>query len=123
DYYTSEVDAETETNAIPVADLDNYTSSGERIWVVVSEEDLDPNAPDCKGITYFDLVVDPLPVLLQDSTTLTECEEEVGSGSFDFDLTDALSDLVADPSAYQVDYYTDVDLTDSITSDITAYEA
>ncbi|WP_299255395.1 hypothetical protein, partial [uncultured Lacinutrix sp.] len=60
-YYTSEANAETATNAIATPNAYvNTTADAQTIWILVED-----NATGCYKTVALDLIVNPLPVLVQ----------------------------------------------------------
>lgn len=84
DYFTSQADADSNMNVI--ANPDFYASTGETIYVRVSNIQ-DPN---CFNTGIFDLIVNAPPTI-GNAQDITECDESPidGSTPFDFSINDA----------------------------------
>lgn len=99
-YYLSSDDARTSANPIDPDEVDAYTSTGTTIYVRVEDA-----TNGCYDITSFNLVVNPLPILLTNEVELSECVGDT------FDLTEAEDQLLADGTGFVFAYYED--LTDA----------
>ena len=101
DYFTSQADADSNMNVI--ANPDFYASTGETIYVRVSNIQ-DPN---CFNTGIFDLIVNAPPTI-GNAQDITECDESPidGSTPFDFSINDAAILDGQSSAGFTVSYHT-----------------
>ncbi len=99
-FYLSQSDADEPTNAISSPGYFTNTISGNQIiWIRV-----DDTVNGCYKITTLELIVYPLPVLVQ-PTPLELCDDDVPDGLTEFDLTIKNNEITGGNGALVVDYY------------------
>ena len=100
-YYTSEANAETATNAIATPNAYvNTTADAQTIWVLVED-----NATGCYKTVALDLIVNPLPVLVQ-PTPLSLCDvNNPGDEVEAFNLEDANAEILAGQTGITLSYF------------------
>ncbi|MGQ3234468.1 MAG: PKD domain-containing protein, partial [Flavobacterium sp.] len=98
-YHLTEEEAINNEGTQPF-DLTN-TASPQTIYVRVTN-----NTTGCFDTTSFDLIVHPLPVT-GDPDNLLACEEQEGTGIAEFDLTEAIPQIIGDNTDMQVTFYKD----------------
>ncbi|AGC75546.1 gliding motility-associated-like protein [Nonlabens dokdonensis] len=108
DYFTSQADADTDMNAILNPDV--YASSGETIFVRVSNI----QDPDCFTVGTFDLIVNAPPAI-GTAQDVTECDESPidGATAFDFSVNDSVILNGLPAAGYSVSYHTSQSDADS----------
>lgn len=117
-YYTSQADADAGSN--PIANPDDYTSTGETVYVRV--EDTSGTTSDCFGTTSFDLEVIP-GLELGQANDLSDCASS--DGTTIVDLTQNEADIIQGISDVTVSYFTsqeDAENNANAISDPTSYE-
>jgi len=107
-YYANQADADDSMNVLPIAYI-NTTAGGNP--VVVRIENVDN--PNCYSTITFNVVVNPLPVIIQ-PVTLSQCDDDT-DGLSDFNLTEANALLSNDSANETFTYYTSLtDANDAI---------
>lgn len=106
-FHDNQTDADSGSD--PIIDITTGTSTS--VWVRI--EDI-TTSPSCHNTFELDLTVHPLPTLISHQDTLTVCEEINTPGVGVFDLENA--NIVDATLGYDVDYYADAGLTNSITT-------
>jgi len=119
-YYETQVDAENETNEIPLpTDYTNLVNP-QTVWIRVAY-----NATGCEKITSLELIVNPLPVLVapnplllcddnapgneQEAFTLEDRENQILNGQTGLDVSYHLTQLDAEANDYTlVSPYTNI---------------
>ena len=98
-YYTEQEDAEEPEN--PIANLEDYPSSGETIWVR-----LENNDTECFKIGSFDIRIEIGPQIFE-PTPLTQCDDlgEPNDGVTLFDLTTKNDEITGGALGLTVQYY------------------
>jgi len=109
-FYTSQTDAENNTNVIntPTA----FTSNGQSIFVSVTEI-----STGCFSLTSFDLTVNPIPDL-QSVPTNAVCDED-DDGFANFDLGVAENFILPDPNGFSFQYFESLNDAQNSTNPIT----
>jgi len=95
-FYTSQTDAENDTNEINTSTT--FSSVGQTVFVRVTE-----TATSCFAITTFNLVVNPVPQL-QAVPTQTICDENA-DGFEVFDLSLAENSILPDTTGFNFQYF------------------
>lgn len=96
-YYPSETDAENSTNSLPIAYSSN--SASEIIYLKATD-----TATSCYSIIPITLQAIEGPQVMNTSLFLDACEP-TAEGFADFNLENSLSNIIADPTLYTIEYY------------------
>jgi gliding motility-associated-like protein len=100
-YHPSLIDAQNNTNVINKnLGYTNATTNSQTIYVRVESK----NDPTCYQTTSFDLIVNPLPVILERNYEWIICDTDNNAKS-DFDLTDIISDISSDPANTNISFF------------------
>ena len=111
-YYESQADADAGINAIATPGTYNNITNPQTIYVRVE----DALNPTCYGSTSFDLIVNPLPLVIV-PTPLAVCDDN-GDGFAMFTLTDKNAEILAGQTGVNVTYYESQADADSATNEI-----
>ena len=95
-FYTSQIDAENEVNAIPNPTA--FSSVGQTVFVRVTE-----TTTACFALTSYDLEVNPIPDL-QDVPSIVFCDTN-NDGFASFDLTFAENSILPDITGFSFQYF------------------
>ncbi|MFD2601473.1 hypothetical protein, partial [Flavobacterium suzhouense] len=97
-YYISEQDAIAATN--PITNPMSYSSGNATIWARVTN-----NVTGCFDIVSFELIVNPLPVLITNQSTYTLCDSTEPVEVETFDLTSKIPDYITSENGIIVTFY------------------
>ncbi|WP_179376654.1 T9SS type B sorting domain-containing protein [Winogradskyella wichelsiae] len=99
-FHSSQDDANTNTDALPTSYTNTSSPNQQTIYVRVE----DPLFSDCYGTTNFDVIVNPLPTLI-DPTALEVCDDGTPDGLTAMDLSLKDSEITGNNPAYAVTYH------------------
>ncbi|MBT8278052.1 MAG: T9SS type B sorting domain-containing protein, partial [Bacteroidia bacterium] len=103
-YYETQSNADAATNAIGVPTSYTNITNPQTVWIRVED-----NATGCYKVTSLELIVHPLPLLVQ-PTPLELCDDEIADEITVFDLTVKDAEITAGNGSWSVSYYeTDAD--------------
>ncbi|MGH1387938.1 MAG: CUB protein, partial [Kordia sp.] len=117
-YYANQADANDSMNVLPTNYV-NTTAGGNTIAggdpIIARIENVDN--PNCFDTIEFNIIVNPLPVIMQ-PVALLQCDDDT-DGLSDFNLTEANTLLSADAANETFTYYTSLTNAQNATSPIT----
>jgi len=119
-YHLSQVDADDTTNTGLSSPYTNSAASGEKIFVRVLN-----NTTGCyRATTSFDLIVAPLPVIVNSVISIEQCDDDDDNDGVSIhNLTESQLLISSDYQNETFEYYTDADFNiGSLIVDPTAFE-
>ena len=105
-YHTSQADADTGAN--PIMDPANFSSAGQTIYVRIAFND----GSDCFVTDDFELIVEPLPVIVEPTTSFDQCDDDTDE-VIAFDLTTLIDDVTAGDPLLGVTFFASQDDVDN----------
>ena len=116
-FYLTQSDAENDVNQIPDITMYTNTASPQTIWARIGDE----NTGCVNATVNFDLIVEPLPVLVS-PVTVDACDDNTPDGFTSFDLVDATTTIENGAANLSTTFYlTQADADAGINGLITPY--